>query len=52
MDNIRKQAEGCDCLQGFIFDYSLGGGTGSGLGGLLLNKVREEYPDRLDCTVR
>ena len=31
-DIIRKQAEGCDALQGFQFLHSLGGGTGAGLG--------------------
>lgn len=28
----------------------VGGGTGSGLGSLLLGKLREEYPDRIVCT--
>jgi tubulin beta len=30
--------------------HSLGGGSGSGLGTLLLNKLREEYPDRILST--
>ena len=30
MDVVRKEAEGCDCLQGFQLCHSLGGGTGSG----------------------
>jgi hypothetical protein len=30
MDIIRKEAENCDCLQGFQLTHSLGGGTGSG----------------------
>lgn len=38
---------GCDCLQGFQLCHSLGGGTGAGMGTLLISKVREEYPDRL-----
>merc|ERR1712125_127952 len=38
---------GCDCLQGFQLCHSLGGGTGSGMGALLISKVREEYPDRI-----
>jgi hypothetical protein len=25
---------------------SIGGGSGSGLGSLILNRLREEYPDR------
>ena len=37
---------GCDCLQGFQLCHSLGGGTGAGMGTLLISKVREEYPDR------
>lgn len=47
MDCIRKLAEFCDCVQGFQIAHSLGGGTGSGLGSLLMSKIREEYPDRL-----
>ncbi|XP_045456099.1 tubulin beta chain-like isoform X1 [Melitaea cinxia] len=47
LDVIRKEAEGCDCLQGFQMTHSLGGGTGSGMGTLLLSKIREEYPDRI-----
>ncbi|CAJ0926397.1 unnamed protein product, partial [Mesorhabditis belari] len=47
MDVIRKEAEGCDCLQGFQLTHSLGGGTGSGMGTLLISKIREEYPDRI-----
>merc|ERR1711865_689886 len=41
------EAEGCDCLQGFQMCHSLGGGTGAGMGTLLISKVREEYPDRI-----
>merc|ERR1711988_731230 len=47
LDVVRKEAEGCDCLQGFQVCHSLGGGTGSGMGTLLITKVREEYPDRI-----
>jgi len=50
LDVVRKEAEGCDCLQGFQISQSLGGGTGSGMGTLLLSKIREEYPDRMMCT--
>ena len=28
----------------------MGGGTGSGMGTLLIGKIREEYPDRMMCT--
>ncbi len=30
--------------------HSIGGGTGSGLGTLLVSKIREEYPDRISAT--
>jgi len=30
--------------------HSLGGGTGSGMGTLLISKIREEYPDRMMLT--
>jgi len=47
---FRKEAESCDCLQGFQLTHSLGGGTGSGMGTLLISKIREEYPDRIMTT--
>jgi len=50
LDVVRKEAESCDCLQGFQMTHSLGGGTGSGMGTLLISKIREEYPDRIMAT--
>jgi hypothetical protein len=47
LDVVRKECENCDCLQGFQLTHSLGGGTGSGMGTLLISKIREEYPDRI-----
>ncbi|XP_071378897.1 tubulin beta-1 chain isoform X6 [Centroberyx affinis] len=47
IDRVRNESESCDCLQGFQFVHSLGGGTGSGMGTLIINKIREEYPDRI-----
>uniref|UniRef100_A0A915MC00 Tubulin beta chain n=1 Tax=Meloidogyne javanica TaxID=6303 RepID=A0A915MC00_MELJA len=35
---------------GFQMTHSLGGGTGSGMGTLLISKIREEYPDRIMAT--
>ncbi|XP_029073731.1 tubulin beta-4A chain isoform X7 [Monodon monoceros] len=32
---------------GFQLTHSLGGGTGSGMGTLLISKIREEFPDRI-----
>eukprot|EP00794_Sanderia_malayensis_P019154 gene19154-21074_t len=50
-DVVRKEAESCDCLQGFKVFHSLGGGTGSGLGSLVLSLLREEFPDRMFASV-
>jgi len=50
MDVVRKETESCDMLQGFQITHSMGGGTGSGMGTLLVSKIREEYPDRIMST--
>lgn len=50
LDVLRREAEACDCLQGFQMAHSLGGGTGSGMGTLLISKIKEEYPDRIMAT--
>jgi tubulin beta len=50
MDVVRKESEGCDMLQGFQLTHSMGGGTGSGMGTLLVSKIREDYPDRIMST--
>ena len=36
LDMVRKECENCDCLQGFQLTHSLGGGTVSGMGTLLI----------------
>ena len=54
LDNIlnvtRKLCEKCDCLQGFQLIHSIGGGTGSGLGSLLLENLKNEYGERILST--
>ena len=50
LDVHPEEAESCNCLQGFQVAHSLGGGTGSGMGTLLISKIREEYPDRMMLT--
>ncbi|KAF8495326.1 beta-tubulin 2 [Gautieria morchelliformis] len=50
LECLRQQSEACNALQGFQMLHSLGGGTGAGLGSLLLSKLREEYPDRMLST--
>lgn len=46
MDGIRKQAEKCESLQGFQMFCSAGGGTGSGLGSLILSLLSDLYKDK------
>jgi len=43
LEKIRKTAERCDGLQGFLAFHSVGGGTGSGLGSLILDKLSSDY---------
>merc|ERR1712087_294467 len=43
LDRIRKLADNCTGLQGFILYHSFGGGTGSGLGSLLLERCSVDY---------
>jgi len=50
LDVIRKETEKTDACQGFQLFHSLGGGTGSGMGTLLLLKIRDAYPDKITCT--
>lgn len=53
LDVTRREVEGCDSLQGFQLLHSIGGGTGSGLGSLIMDNIRQEYPDRIfnTCSV-
>ena len=41
---IRKQLERLDCFTGFQIFQSLAGGTGSGLGAHLVERLRDDYP--------
>jgi len=43
LDRIRKLSDGCTGLQGFLVFSSVGGGTGSGLGALLLERLSVDY---------
>jgi tubulin alpha len=40
---LRKLVDNCNNIQGFFVAHSVGGGTGSGLGALLLEKIAVEY---------
>ena len=43
LDQIRKLAEDTQGLQGFLIFSSVGGGTGSGLGSLLSERLSVDY---------
>lgn len=43
IDAVRRAAERCDGLQGFMLHHSVGGGTGSGYAALLLERLSAEF---------
>ncbi|KAF4043646.1 Tubulin C-terminal domain [Phytophthora infestans] len=43
LDRIRKLADSCTGLQGFMVFNAVGGGTGSGFGSLLLERLSVDY---------
>ncbi|RLU22574.1 hypothetical protein DMN91_004852 [Ooceraea biroi] len=43
-ESVRRTVEKCDRLHGFLLLYSLGGGTGSGLGTATLKLLKDNYP--------
>jgi len=43
LERIRKLSDQCTGLQGFMIFHSVGGGTGSGFGSLLLERLSVEY---------
>jgi tubulin alpha len=43
LDKVRKLADNCTGLQGFMVFNSVGGGTGSGLASLLLERLSVDY---------
>ncbi|OBZ89207.1 Tubulin alpha-1C chain [Choanephora cucurbitarum] len=53
LDRIRKLADNCTGLQGFLVFHSFGGGTGSGFGALLMERLSVDYgkKSKLEFTV-
>jgi len=43
LDRIRRLTDACTGLQGFLVFHSVGGGTGTGLGSLLLERLSVDY---------
>lgn len=47
MDMIDREADGSDSLEGFMFCHSIAGGTGSGLGSHLLERLNDRFPKKI-----
>ncbi|KAF7440957.1 gamma-tubulin [Pleurotus ostreatus] len=47
MEMIDREAEGSDSLEGFMLMHSIAGGTGSGLGSFLLERLNDKFPKKL-----
>merc|ERR1712086_456481 len=43
LDRLRKLADNCTGLQGFLIYHAVGGGTGSGLGSLMMERLSVDY---------
>ena len=43
---VERNVQNTTSLQGFTVTHSLGGGTGSGLGSLIVEKLKEKYPKK------
>merc|ERR1712050_634930 len=42
-DRVRRLVDNCENVQGFIVNHSVGGGTGSGMGMLILERIAVDY---------
>lgn len=47
MEMIEREADGSDSLEGFVVCHSIAGGTGSGMGSYLLERLNDRYPKKL-----
>jgi tubulin gamma len=47
LEMIEREADGSDSLEGFIMMHSIAGGTGSGFGSFLLEKLNDRFPKKL-----
>ena len=47
LDMIDREVNGSESLEGFTLCHSIAGGTGSGMGSLLLERLAERYPKKL-----
>ena len=47
MEMLDREAEGSDSLEAFMLLHSIAGGTGSGVGSYLLERLNDRYPKKL-----
>ena len=47
MADAEREARNSDSLQGFLLTHSIAGGTGSGMGSLLLEAISDHFPKAL-----
>ena len=47
---VEREAEGSDSLEGFILTHSIAGGTGSGLGSFIIEKLNDRFPKKITQT--
>lgn len=47
MEMLDREADGSDSLEGFVLCHSIAGGTGSGMGSFLLERLNEHFPKKL-----
>ena len=47
MEMLDREADGSESLEGFMLVHSIAGGTGSGLGSYLLERLNDRFPKKL-----
>jgi len=47
LDMLDREADGSDSLDGFILLHSIAGGTGSGMGSFMLERLNDRFPKKL-----
>ncbi|EFX03624.1 tubulin gamma chain [Grosmannia clavigera kw1407] len=52
MEMIDREADGSDSLEGFMLLHSIAGGTGSGLGSFLLERLNDRFPQKSILAMR
>ena len=50
MEVLDREADNSDSLEGFVLLHSIAGGTGSGVGSYLLEKLNDRFPKKLITT--